>query len=223
MNVVEESYAGLFGSEQLGVSVKIKYSGKFKPYNANVRKVRNSLYFSLSRSWKGVSREIVLGLLQHLLLKILKRKIAKPTTNMLLYDDFIRSMSELVNSGTGTLNGDETLEAAFNRVNTKYFYGLIDKPLLIFEGNSSRRLASYDYVTNTIKVSSIFRNAPELVIDYLVYHELLHKKLKFRSNGSRSLHHTRQFKELEAQFEGREAVDKYINNILRRKRFVAWL
>ncbi len=218
MNLVEEAFSRLFPETEFNFTAAVTYSKKFKPYNATVRKVGSQLHFSLSRSWKSTSDEIVIGLIQHLLIKILRkekffaavmkssRKIA--SLNMQLYDDFIKSVSEVTVSSGGS---DERLELSFNRVNEKYFFSLVDRPNLTLGSDSFRKLASYDYHTNTITVSKLFADAPEKLLDYLMYHELLHKKLKFSSSNGRIRHHSSEFRKMERNFEGGSTVEAELN------------
>ncbi len=200
MSLVEESFSRLFPDAEFGYEAAVLYSGKFKPYNATVRKIGNRLNFSLSRSWKSTSDEIVIGLVQNLLVRILKKK-GISTLNMQLYDDFIKGISEVAAVNNGSGSSDESLESSFARVNEKYFLGIADKPNLRWGLGSFRKLASYDYHTNTITVSSLFRDAPQQLLDYLMYHEMLHKKLKFSSSNGRISHHGAEFRKLEAAFD----------------------
>ncbi len=227
MSIVEEAFSRLFPATEFNLAAAVTYSKKFKPYNAIVRKVSSNLNFNLSRSWKGVSEEIVIGLIQHLLIKILRREKffaaaaaavrrnngTLSSLNMQLYDDFIRGVSEVtVASGSS----DEKLESSFNRVNETYFLGFVDKPSLKWGSDSFRKLASYDYHTNTITVSSLFSAAPDRLLDYLVYHEMLHKRLKFSSNGSgRMSHHSSEFRKLERNFEGSSTIEDELSAFIR--------
>src|SRR3989338_7784166 len=74
MGIVEEAFSRLFPEAAFTYAANLRYSGRFKPYNATVRKVGSALYFNLSRSWKNTSDEIVVGLVQHLLVKILRKE-----------------------------------------------------------------------------------------------------------------------------------------------------
>ena len=214
VGVVEESFARLFPGAEFDFASSIDYSGKFKPYNATVRKVGNRLYFSLSRSWEGVSEEIVIGLIQNLLVKIL-RKGKVSTLNMQLYDDFIKGISEVA---AVDCSSDAALLDSFQLVNEGHFMGLLDRPNLRWGSNSFRKLASYDYHTNLITVSSLFRDAPRHLLDYLMYHEMLHKKLKFSSSNGRTRHHSQEFRKLEREFEGSGTIEDEINSFLRGSR-----
>ncbi|MBI3033784.1 M48 family metallopeptidase [Candidatus Woesearchaeota archaeon] len=198
-------------SEGLKFSLSVRYSGRFKPYNANVRKSGSHLEFNLSREWKSVSDEIVLGLLQSLAARILRAGFK--TANMDIYNNFVRSL-HLSYPKAAT---DPCLAESFRRVNSKYFDGLLE--ITNFAWHSSlRRLASYDYQTDTISVSGVFRGMDEL-IDYLIYHELLHKKLKYHNAGGRSIHHSAIFRQMERKFENQELIERQISRMIRNQKF----
>ena len=224
MGIVEEAFSRLFPGTDFAFEAQVSYSGKFRPYNATVRKAGNSLHFSLSRNWKNTSDEIVIGLIQHLLVKILRKerffaaaadfnsgKIL--SLNMQLYDDFIRGMSDVATAPANAVS-DERLESSFSRVNEKYFLNFMEKPSLKWGLDSFRKLASYDYHTNSVTVSRLFAEAPEHLLDYLVYHELLHKRLKFSSSNGRTRHHNAEFRRLEGQFENSGSVEAELNSFL---------
>ncbi len=209
---VQEAFHRMFPDESLGCAVEVKLSKKFSPYNANVRKAGGRLIFSFSDEWGSVSEEISIGLVQELLLRVMRRT-AKETVNMGLYGSFVKNL-HLSAQKTET---DERLKALFEKVNAAYFNSLIELPNLKWGLNSRRRLATYDYHTDTIKVSSVFRDADDEVVSCLLHHEMLHKKLKFRSSSGRSIHHSRQFRELEKAFENRDAVERRLQAFARKR------
>lgn len=222
MDIVEDAFSRLFPGTEFGYEASIVYSGKFKPYNATVRKRGSQLQFNFSRSWQDVSDEIVIGLIQSLLLKILRRdsnlaaaarkKGKLQSLNMQLYEDFIKGVSDVAATDGGS---DEKLRQSFDRVNQKYFLGLMDQPNLKWGSDSFRKLACFEYHTNSISVSTLFSEAPERLLDYLMYHELLHKKLKFSSSNGRALHHSSNFREMESKFECSETIEGELNSFIR--------
>ena len=216
MSIAEDAFKDLFPEKTSdSYQLKIKYTDKFKPYNANVRYTKNSLQFNLSKKWRRVSKEIQIGLIQGLILRIFKEK--KNTTNIDLYNSFMRNLHISIPK----TNSDPILENSFNGVNETYFFGLIERPNLVWH-NSIRRLGSYEYGTDTISISHVLDNDEEL-LDYVMYHEVLHKKHKFHSHNGRTHHHTREFKEMEKKFENSEELEERIKNLVRhkrRKRFV---
>ena len=211
MKLAEQAFNELFPEKGLEeYTFKIKYTDKFKPYNANVRYTKNSFHFNLSKKWKTVSKEIQIGLIQGLMLKIFKEN--KKTMNIDLYNSFMRnlhiSISKLIN--------DPILEESFNKVNEKYFFGLVERPNLTWH-NSIRRLGSYEYGTDTISISKVLSSDKDL-LDYVMYHEMLHKKHKFHNRNGRTFHHTREFKQMEKEFENSAEMEERIKGLMRQKR-----
>jgi len=209
MNIIQEAFQNLYPGKQLDYSASIKFSGKFKPYNANVQIDRfiRHLQFNLSRSWKKVSREIIIGLIQSLLLRIFKGR--KKTLNLDLYDSFIKNLHITIPK---TKSEPDLLES-FNRINEIYFFNSIEQPNLKWGSKSATKLGSYEYQTDTITISSLFKEAEKELLDYVMYHELLHKKHKFKTSGTRSYHHTIKFKQDEKQFKNVDLIEQKIKKL----------
>lgn len=96
------------------------------------------------------------------------------------------------------------LGKAFERVKTRYFRGKMDRPKLVWSQLlTGRKFGHYDSIRDTVMVSSTLDQAsvPEFVVDFLVYHELLHKQLGVRVIGGRRYSHTEEFRLRERRFE----------------------
>jgi hypothetical protein len=142
------------------------------------------------------------------------------TSNMKLYEAFMKGLSKYAKSD----EHDPELEESFNRVNEKFFNGMMEKPNLIFANESFRKLGSYEYSTNTVYMSTIFQGLPDdekKFLDYVVYHELLHKKHTFNVKNGRHQAHTTVFKNDEKKFGLVDDVDmeKELTNWLRKKKY----
>jgi len=212
MKLVEQAFIDLFPEKNLlDYDLKIKYHNKFKPYNANVKYLGNKIHFNLSKKWRTVSREIQIGLIQELLLKIFKVK--KKTTNIDLYNIFMKNIHIAVPKE----KTNPIMENSFNRVNETYFFGLIEKPNLVWGYASLRKLGSYEYGSDTITISRIFKDNQEL-LDYIMYHEVLHKKHKFQNKNGRNYHHTAKFKKDEKEFENSKIMEREISKLINKKR-----
>ena len=213
MKLAEMAFVDLFPEKKLeDYDFGVKYTDRFKPYNANVRYKKNFLEinFNLSRKWRSVSKEIQIGLIQSLMLKIFEEK--KNTTNIDLYNSFMKNLHVAVPK----TESDPVLEESFNRVNEKYFFGLMERPNLVWH-NSIRRLGSYEYGGDAISISEILLSDMD-ALDYVMYHEMLHKKFKFNSNNGRTCHHSKEFKEMERKFENSVEMEERIKGLVRRKR-----
>ena len=216
MDLIQRAYKELFPEKELNRTTKIKYSGKFSGYNANVHYTPYHLEFHLSRQWKDVSEEIKIGLLQSLLAKVFKSD--SKTNAMDIYHYFLKS----VHIAAPKTETDPLLETSYHRVNEKYFLGMIEKPNLVWGQYAKRKLGSYDYATDTILMSSIFKDAPLVLLDSVMHHEVLHKKHKFSERGRRTNHHTPAFKADERKFEAFEDVEKQMKCFLAKKRIKKW-
>jgi len=96
------------------------------------------------------------------------------------------------------------LEDIFEDLNRKYFYGLMARPLMTWSTERARnRLGHYDPAHNAIVVSSVFDHprVPRYVVEYIVYHEMLHLKHPVRWRGSRRCVHSAEFQTEEKLFE----------------------
>jgi len=200
-------------------TTKLKYSGKFKGYNGNVRLANSILTFNISKQWKEIGDEIVIGLIQELLIKMFKKKYRwkkDNTVNMELYEIFLKKVHLTIPKN----KTHPILEKSFNRVNERYFFGIVDKPNLTWGEVSKRQLGSYDFGTDTIRISQILHpeNASDFLLDYVMHHEVLHKKLKFKSKRGRTRTHTKQFRELERKFENHAQAEKMLGKLSGRRR-----
>jgi len=96
------------------------------------------------------------------------------------------------------------LEDIFEDLNRQYFYGLMARPLMTWSTERARnRLGHYDPAHNAIVVSSVFDHprVPRYVVEYIVYHEMLHLKHPVRWRGSRRCVHSAEFQTEEKLFE----------------------
>ena len=210
--LIIEAFQQLYPDKELKYSVSLKYSRRFSPYNANVRLYGNNLIFHFSKDWKKISKEIQIGLIQELLIKILKNK--RKTINIELYNLFMKN----VHLAVPKTKTDKILEESFDRVNEAYFNGMLDKPNLQWGNDSTSKLGSYEYGSDTITISTIFKNEQKKLLDYVIYHEMLHKKFKFQNKNGRNLHHSNEFRKMEAKFPDRDLIEKEISRLARKHR-----
>ena len=95
------------------------------------------------------------------------------------------------------------LDGIFEELNLRFFHGLLARPLMTWSGEQARnRLGHYDPAHNAIVVSRVFDQArvPRLVVEYIVYHEMLHLKHPVKMRGSRRCVHSAEFQAEERQF-----------------------
>ena len=207
MTVLRDAYTELFGSDD-GREFILEYSGRFKGFNANIRMRGPVITLTASKEWRGVSSEIQKGLFQELLVRLLKKKAQ--TINMDLYHHFIKSLPSVVSKRMT----HPVLEESFSRVNEQFFAGMMDKPNLRV-GSGVNRLGTYEYAQDLVTISSILLEN-ETLMDYVMYHELLHKKHQYNASGGRTRHHSTKFRSDERKFPNAEMLEKELGRLVMR-------
>ena len=97
------------------------------------------------------------------------------------------------------------LREVFDAVNRRYFDGAIERPRLGWSRTASRtHLGHWDPALNTIVLSRFLDTGKigRLVVEYVMYHEILHMVHPEERDGGRRKIHTRAFKSAEMKFEG---------------------
>ena len=108
------------------------------------------------------------------------------------------------------------LEAVFRKVNKVYFGAELNMPKLAWSKIPTRRkFGHYQPNSDTLIVSQTLDNAavPVYVVEFIMYHELLHKKLGTRVINGRHYAHTPEFKETERRFAAYDAAQDFLKKL----------
>ncbi|HTU47367.1 MAG TPA: SprT-like domain-containing protein, partial [Bryobacteraceae bacterium] len=109
------------------------------------------------------------------------------------------------------------LSAIFEELNFQYFHGLMARPALGWSLRPSRTtLGHYDPSHHVIVLTVLLdsEKAPELLVKYVMFHEMLHLRFPSEHRGARRCVHTKEFKRAEREFKD------YEKAIAEMKRFV---
>lgn len=110
------------------------------------------------------------------------------------------------------------LETVFNSCNQRHFGGKISRPAVLHWSPRVNRstMGSYNIKQDTLMINRGLdaRDVPAYVLDFVMYHELLHKALGITVSGSRNLAHTKEFRSLERSHPDYERAEAFI-----KKRF----
>ncbi len=226
--LAERAFRQLYPGRPLRKRLLLRYSSRFNDFNANVADrpgrlgAPGTITFSLSRKFEEVGEEIRIGVLQHLLNRLYKTVV--DTEEIRLYNAFIKKLADYVE----TKRVDPFLKERFDLLNQRFFDGYMLTPNLVWGGETLRKLGHYEYATDTISVSTIFRDADGAVrgvalelLDYVLYHEMLHKKHKFSERaGGFTRSHTRAFRDEERKYRMADGTDpeKALSAYLRRRK-----
>jgi predicted metal-dependent hydrolase len=117
------------------------------------------------------------------------------------------------------------LDQTFERLNLLYFENKVAKPTLSWsKGKTFRILGHHDATHETIIVSKSLddKNVPQYVVEYIVFHEMLHiVHPVYHKNGRRFIH-TPKFRRDERSFayfnEAEKWIDQNISSLKRKAR-----
>lgn len=215
-NIAEQAYMNLFPDSKYNYEFRVVYTGRIKDYGAYVSLSGKLMEFSMSRKWYTVSSEIQMGLIQELMLKLLKRKRCSMYID--LYNNFVKSLHLAIPKD----KSHPQLEESFNRINERYFLGLVERPNLVWGKFATTTFGSYDFKNDTVTISSVFKEAEDKYLDYIMFHEILHKQRKFFRSGTKTYYHDKRFKRLEKVFEDGEQVEKELGRVVAREKAKAY-
>ncbi len=95
------------------------------------------------------------------------------------------------------------LEQIFDELNLRFFGGLMIRPRLSWSTRPSRTtLGHWDPAHQAIVISKYLDrpSTPRLVLEYVMYHEMLHLRYPSRACGGRRQVHTPEFRQAERMF-----------------------
>ena len=96
------------------------------------------------------------------------------------------------------------LAESFDRVNAAYFDARPSRPRLVWSHSfATRKYGHFDHTHDTVVINAALDRAtvPEYVVDFVVYHELLHRELGITWKSNRIAAHTANFAKNERRFK----------------------
>ncbi len=184
----------------------------FANVNNTIRLRENTLVVRISDVLEGAPEEVLYSIAHILIAKLYRKPIdARESARYRRYvgSRGITEKAHLLRAVRGRkriegpLGNVYDLHSVFEDLNARFFHGLLARPQMTWSQSHSRRiLGHYDPAHNAIVISRIFDDlrVPRFVLDYLVYHEMLHLKHPVRLRGSRRCVHGPQFQADEKLF-----------------------
>jgi hypothetical protein len=212
----EETYARVFHELKPRTPVpglEVEYC-RFANADSFIRLENGKLRVRISDLLAGAPAPVLEALAHILLGKLYRKPIARMYSHryrLYLNRRDVRREAQLVRQirGRKFISGPrgEThdLEEIFERLNQRFFNGLMGRPLLGWSRRASRAmLGHFDPSHNAIIISRIFDRplAPKAALEYVMFHEMLHLRYPVDHSGSRRRVHTREFREAEKAFPG---------------------
>ncbi|MEH1970588.1 M48 family peptidase [Nostoc sp.] len=108
------------------------------------------------------------------------------------------------------------LDELFDKVNHEYFAASLVKPRLAWSRiNTYRKLGHYESARDKIVMSLTLDNAkvPEFVVEFVLYHELLHKYHGTKWVQGKRMVHTKEFRVSESQFKSYNEASRWLEKL----------
>jgi hypothetical protein len=223
LNFIKNFYIAAF--EQPGKKKAPAIDVRFYPYigiNNTIRMRDEKAYVRLSEILADAPMYVHRALANVLVAKLMRRKMPQGANR--LFNDYImqshiRDLSEesrktrgrkMVSSAQGRFYD---LDQMFDQINERYFGNELPKPVLTWSQNKTRRiLGHHDEAHDTVVISKSLdsQKVPPFVVEYILYHELLHVKYPIEVVNGRQRKHSREFKSDERKFPYYEQAEKWL-------------
>jgi len=105
------------------------------------------------------------------------------------------------------------LDELFDKVNHEYFLSTLAKPRLAWSRiNTYRKLGHYESARDRVVISLTLDDAkiPEFVVEFVLYHELLHKYYGTEWVQGKRMVHTKEFRASESKFKFYHEVSRWL-------------
>jgi hypothetical protein len=198
---------------------------RFYPYigiNHTIRVRSGKVFVRIAEICRAMPDESQRALAYILVSKLLRKKV--PPTARELYTNFIKTEEireqavenkrsrgrKIITSARGEYFD---LDEIFDKLNAEYFRRSLPKPVLSWSSRKTYRiLGHHDSTHETIIVSRSLddRKVPEFVVEYVVFHEMLHIFHPTIHQNGRRYNHTPAFRRNERKFSHYEEAESWI-------------
>lgn len=203
----------------------------FYPYigiNHTIRVREGEVYVRIGEICREMPLACHKGLAYILVGKLLRKKIpagAREVYSAYVKSDAIRERASVSKRARGrkvvtTSKGVVyDLDEIFAALNASYFGGALPKPALTWSATKTYRILGHHDATHehvAISRSLDSHDVPRYVVEYVVYHEMLHIHHPTKHINGRRYNHTAAFKRDEEKFEYFDEAERWIERNVRR-------
>jgi predicted metal-dependent hydrolase len=211
---------------------KPNVEARFYPYaglSSTIRLRQGRVFARVSDILRGSPREVLFALACILVAKLYRQRTSNAHERIYrahTLDPLIRAASEVSRRRRGykittSHRGKHyDLASLFSELNERYFKGALERPVLSWSPRPTKRvLGHHDHVHSAIVISRSLDDPsiPQFVVEYVLYHEMLHIQHPPRVVSGRTVYHSRAFREEERQFERFEEALKWIQKLAVRR------
>lgn len=197
----------------------------FYPYigiNHTIRLRNGKAFVRIAEIFRGAPLEIQDALAHILVAKLLRKRV--PETASKIYNEFVTSEEirhktlesrkargrKIITTAQGEFYD---LEEIFARLNKIYFQSSLPQTIITWSAQKTfQRLGHHDSTHETIVISKSLddKKIPTFVVEFVVYHEMLHVKHPTIYRNGRRYNHTPEFYRDEEKFAFYEEAEDWI-------------
>ena len=219
-SIFEQIHTAYFSENQK------KIRAEFYPYRSlrhTIEWNRKTIHLKISQYVAEAPQDILQNLAVILFSKVYKQKPSKSIrASYQSYAEIIQSKipkrKRTTPKGYSPEGNYFDLQVMFDELNIKYFDNTLSVKYLGWSKNKSyTRLGYYDRERELLVISKIFdsKKVPTKIIEYLLYHEMLHILIPTTTKNGRRRIHPQEFREREREFPDYPEIQTWI----RKKRF----
>lgn len=203
----------------------------YYPYvglNQTIRVRKGRVYVRIADMCRDMPLEAHRALAYILVSKLLSKRVPREADRV--YSEYVRSAEMRDRSherkrshGRKVITGHKgdvyDLDEIFENLNFWYFGGRLAKPVLTWSARKTYRiLGHHDSTHDTIVVSKSLDSAdvPRYIVEYIVFHEMLHIHHPTVHHNGRRYNHTPAFRRDERRFPRYREAEEWIERSVRR-------
>ncbi len=203
---------------------------EFYPYSSlviTIRRRRDIFFVRFSDLLSRAPQNVLEGAAALLLARVYRRRtprlLVKPYLEYARSDRTRTRISSMRRSRvrlkhTAPQGKHYDLTALFDELNQKYFENLLQRPHIGWSTRGWRRqFGCYDPGPNQILLNRRMDvpGVPQFVVEYVLYHEMLHVKHPTRRSGCSLISHSPQFRAEEKRFAHFDSARKFLDRLAR--------
>ena len=146
------------------------------------------------------------------------KQLIRHFTSTEAYSDIILELDLIADLDAETPQGNYyDLEALFHPINQEYFAGEMVKPRLTWNKTlTHRKLGHYEPLRDRVVMSRTLdsERVPQIVVELVLYHELLHKHHGAKWLNGKRMVHTPEFRRSERQFRHYQEAQQWLERSL---------
>ncbi|MBW6451489.1 MAG: hypothetical protein K0B02_02050 [DPANN group archaeon] len=217
--IFEDVYFELGNNQNIQLVIRFY---KYSTIKSTIKKKENKYFIRISDILDDAPKEVIKSLAIILFSKIKRLPVNKITNT--IYKSWVNSeyiskkcmvlrINRVNNIKVNPIGTVYNLNECFESINNKYFESVLAIPKLTWSTiKTYRKFGHYDPARHLISISKTLDSLkiPKFVLDYVLYHEMLHIVHDSKYTGKSQIVHHKDFKADEKLFEKMNEAQKWL-------------